>query len=229
MNISDLVVILILALCVLIGWKRGLMLSVVSSLSIVIAIVLAIVLNPIVAKGLNATGLPETFSNGIYEKLEEISEEKFENAASVEGGKLVEEMQLPSFIEDYLEKNVDGLHSSGAFGTVARSISDSAAALLIRIISMIIVFVLVIILMIVLKIVIKGVRQLPVIKQFDKAGGLIFGFVQGLLILCVLALLLCLFSSTKGFEPVVLRVEHSLIAKFFYENNFLGMLIARFF
>ena len=44
-----------------------------------------------------------------------------------------------------------------------------------------------------------------------------------------MALLLCLFSSTKGFEPVVLRVEHSLIAKFFYENNFLGMLIARFF
>ena len=71
--------------------------------------------------------------------------------------------------------------------------------------------------------------MLPVLKQADAVGGVLIGFVQGVLFICVLALLLSVFSSTQSMRGIVSAVEDSHIAKYIYENNFIGQIISRLF
>jgi len=72
----------------------------------------------------------------------------------------------------------------------------------------------------------KVVTRLPVIKQLDKLGGGIFGFLQGAVIIyAVFALLLLInpvgnFAAPEQFALIHNAIDNSTVASVMYNNNF---------
>lgn len=77
----------------------------------------------------------------------------------------------------------------------------------------------------VLKMLIKLIQQLPVIKQLNGLGGLIVGLVGGVLIVCVFAVFLRTFGDNETVASLVKTVDQSVIMKFFYEKNFIELVM----
>ena len=75
--------------------------------------------------------------------------------------------------------------------------------------------------MILIKFVLQGIAKLPVFKQIDKLGGFALGAVEGLLTVYIVGAVLMLFSAAPYFKPVFESIEASIVAKFFYQNNFI--------
>jgi len=73
----------------------------------------------------------------------------------------------------------------------------------------------------------KIITRLPVLKQLDKLGGGIFGFLQGALIVyAVFALLLLInpvgnFAAPEQFSAINDAIYNSTVANLMYNNNFI--------
>ncbi len=222
---ADAAVLLIVLICIFVGKKRGLVISLFTAFSWLIAIVLAFCLRAPVAAGLRATGLEDTISSKVYEQLEEKAAAGGESLIS--GSDLAETLPLPGFVNSFLEDQLTNFHQQQAFQRVAGEISDSIASLLLNVLSFLILLVVVFVAMMVVKAALKVVRRLPVVKQADALGGVLFGAVQGVLLVCFAALLLSLFSASDSLGTVLKGVRESYIASFFYEKNFLGSILAK--
>lgn len=84
--------------------------------------------------------------------------------------------------------------------SISRSVGRKSAEFICSIIAFILVFFIVVAIMTILKSILKLATKLPVLKQADAVGGVLIGFAEGVVFLCVLALLLSVFSS---------RTEHA--------------------
>lgn len=226
MNIADIIVILIIGIFAFIGYKRGLLLSIYSFGSYLIAIFLGFILRKPVSLFINSTPIPEKIHENVYNKLLEVNESKA-GEVTVKAKDYIESLNYPSLVENFLKKNIENLETERMFTSIADEISDKVTALIVSILAFLVTVIIVLIAMLVIKALIKTARKLPVIKQFDGLGGLILGTVEGLLIVCIAVLVLYLFSSREGFKPVINMVENSLIAKFFFEKNLLANLLSK--
>lgn len=61
----DIIIVVIVLGFILVGWRRGFLLSVYALFSMIIAIVLACVLTPVVSSGLEKTGIPDKLETKI--------------------------------------------------------------------------------------------------------------------------------------------------------------------
>jgi uncharacterized membrane protein required for colicin V production len=78
----------------------------------------------------------------------------------------------------------------------------------------------------VLKIALKIAVKLPLVKQTDKIGGILVGFLQGALFVLVLLLFVSTLSSTEFMSGIVKEIENSTITAFLYESNFIGKIFS---
>ncbi len=72
---------------------------------------------------------------------------------------------------------------------------------------------------------IQALHHLPIIRQLDSFGGLLIGLAQGFLLIFVIVILLHMFSSQSFFSHVIHAVEQTRIAKFFYDKNFIQIIM----
>ncbi len=216
----DVIVVVIILGFIIGGWKRGLLLSVYSLVSLIAAIALACMLTPFVSAGLEKTGIQDRMETKISAYAESELTEHFGAGANVDSEKAADALLLPEFIMD----KISG--TDGPIQSVSQNIGRRSAELICRVIAFFIVFIIVGIILLVLKFVLKLAARLPLIKQADAVGGILIGFAQGILFVCVLALLLSVFSSAESVRSLISAVDRSHIAKFFYENNFIGKIIS---
>lgn len=221
----DIIVVVLVLGFILIGWKRGFLLSIYSLFSVVIAIILACVLSSVVSSGIQKTGLPNKLETKISSYVETELTEKFGANADVNAEQAAEELPLPEFIAG---KIADSIKENAAqpIQSISKSIGVKSADFVCSVIAFTLVFFIVMVAMIVIRSVLKLATKLPVIKQADTVGGILIGFAEGVLLICVLALLLSIFSSAECMRPIVSAVEGSHIAKYIYETNFIGKFIS---
>jgi uncharacterized membrane protein required for colicin V production len=68
--------------------------------------------------------------------------------------------------------------------------------------------------------VLNATAKLPVIKQFNKLGGLIFGLVKGVLFLYIIfAILTLIIPVLPSSSPIVTAIDKSIFAAGFYKYN----------
>ena len=68
------------------------------------------------------------------------------------------------------------------------------------------------------------IAKLPVIKQFDKLGGVIYGLLEGLIIIYViLAIISFVAPMTNG--NIVTAIDEAFIGSMLYNNNLLLKII----
>ena len=65
------------------------------------------------------------------------------------------------------------------------------------------------------------ITSLPLIKQFNEVGGVVYGIIKGLLIVYVILAIVFLIIMISGKGTLSEIISSSYITKFFYNNNIL--------
>lgn len=204
--IVDILIIAIIALFIFWGYHRGLIGVAFKIITFFAAIIIALLLyKPVSNIIIEKTQIDENIENSIIEKFsskedEQIKEEDIENMSEV----------LVNYIKNYTSEVQDATVSMVAKQVSTLSINVAVAIGL---------FILTKILLIIFKALSKILAELPVIKQFDKTGGIIYGLLEGILvILVILAIISLCASMIENFE-IVSSINNSYIGKFLYNNN----------
>ena len=85
----------------------------------------------------------------------------------------------------------------------------------------IVLFIIVRIALILLKFVAEAIAKLPIIKQCNKAGGLVYGAIRGMFMIYIFLAILFLVMSVNNSGTIANMINSSIISKVLYENNLL--------
>lgn len=207
--IVDIVIIGIILLCLIIGYVRGLTGSLIKILSFVLSIVIAFILFvPISNFIINNTQIDEKIEQSIREKLIDNSQE---------------DEKMPEAITDYIGQKVEQA-TDGAKEAIINSTARDVSITIVKSGTWIILFIIARILLIFLKFITGLIARLPVIKQFDKLGGSIYGILEGLVIVYVLLAIIS-FASPVVDGNLIKEIEKSNVGSVMYNDNLLLKII----
>ena len=129
-----------------------------------------------------------------------------------------EQQEEPVGIQKYIAKQMEKTASDSkeyAIEAVADTISIEA----VQILTAIILFIAIRIIIVFLKFLTNSIANLPIIKQFNELGGVLYGLIKGLIIIYVILTILFFVVSINGNGIISNAIENSYITKFLYENN----------
>ena len=195
--VVDLIIIGIILLSVFLAYRKGLILLAVGLVSFLIAIVVTVVLyRPIANLVINVTGIDEAIENSIYEQANDMLKQDNEQVGMIVDAAKNE--MLPQTARTLAVNIVTG----GVF---------------------LVLFVAVKVALIFVKALAKLVAKLPIIKQLDKTGGIIYGLLRGFLIVYVALFIISIAGNINPNNSVHKEVENSALVKVMYENNILNV------
>lgn len=203
--LMDIVLVAILVLNVIIGYKKGLINVIFNICAFLLAIVITIILyKPVSNIIIENTNIKENIKSTII------------NNNPNEATK--EEKTNTNDIQKYIENTVQGV-ADDAKEKATETVAETIAIKVVEIITCIILFILTRIILILLKFVTETIANLPLIKQFNEIGGLVYGVIKGLIIIYILLTILFLVVSINGNGAIANSIEESNITKFLYNNN----------
>ena len=219
----DIGFVIIILLCVVLGYKKGFFKSIAGFIGAVIAMFLAWVLAGLIANALYQGIFREKLIDHISAVLSNDALASFpEKAAQVVAN-------LPGFLSNTL--NNQGITSSqieqslqaagnNAAPATADLISPAVIWLLQLLLTVILFFILVILVRLVIKL-IGNVFRLPVLRQVDGILGGLFGIFKGVVYIFLVCILLQLLMPVIGnsSEPMKQVLDNSFIYQFIFYNN----------
>lgn len=224
-NTLTIVVLAILIISTLIGIKKGLIRTILSLLSIVIALVFAWILYPHVSSLL---GQYEPLNQAIYEPVNEFFSEQIPDLfadmtasiGSTEQNTLIDELPLPQLIKDTLSlnNNPDAYEALGVDNFI-EYLSTTVTSLILQALSLLLTLLIALIGLHLLMKVTDLVAKLPVIHSMNALGGGIAGLVCGYLIMQILFLLITTFSGTSWGMSLMQQIQESSILTFLYNSS----------
>lgn len=208
--IVDLVILAIFIICIIIGYVRGLTGSLIKILSFVLSIVIAFILFiPISNLIIENTQIDENLEQSIREMII--------------GNGQNEEENMPQAITDYIGQKVEGA-ADDAKEAIADSTANEVAITIVKAGTWIVLFIVARILLIFLRFITSLIAKLPVIKQFDKLGGIIYGILEGLIIIYVLLAIISFVSPMLN-GNLASAIDESYVGSMMYNNNLLLKII----
>lgn len=210
--IVDLLIVAILGLFIFLGYKRGLIGVAFKMFSFVIAIVIAFILyKPISGYIIEHTTWDDSLTSSIQEMIKGDSDQTI-NQEKVEA--------TPNVISNYINSAVEKAVLD-AKSNVAQAVSQDIAINIIRAATIIALFIIARIILFFLKALSDIIADLPIVKQFNDLGGIIYGVLEGILIIFVLLGIISLFFSHTA---ITQAITTSSIGSILYNNNLLLML-----
>lgn len=209
--IIDLIIVAVIAICIIIGYVKGLTGSLIKILSFVLSLVIAFILFVPV-------------SNYIIEntQIDDMIERKIRETVITNEGEEKNET-MPTAVTDYINQKVEEATNS-AKEDIVDSTAKEVSQTIVKAGTWIVLFILARIALTLLKLISSLITKLPVIKQFDKLGGIIYGLIEGLIITYfALALISCITPMTKG--ELSEDINKSYIGSMMYNNNILLKII----
>lgn len=231
MNLVLLSFIALLLLCVLVGYKRGFIKSVLSFAGIVVAIILANVFYPYVDSFMSektpARKMVKQRVEKFVEKIDVGEDINLEAGLDVYDKELfIEDLEIPDVVKDYIRSNEKNNNNSGKkLKDYKAYIIDYMTSMVLKGISyMVAIVVAVIILLIAFSI--SGIlTDIPIVKGIDKTGGIVFGAVQAVLFMWIFMVLITLMSASDWAGELMKNIEDSTILSFIYKKNYLMKII----
>lgn len=210
--IIDLIIVGIIALCVIVGYAKGLTGALIKIVSFVLSLIIAFILYmPISNYIINNTQIDDMIQNTIRESILKNDDQT------------KKEENMPTAITDYINQKVEDA-SNSVKENVVNSTAKDVSQTIVRAGTWIMLFIIARIALIVLKFITALIAKLPVIKQFDKLGGIIYGLLEGLVITYfALALISFITPMTKG--NLSSDINKSYIGSGMYNNNLLLKII----
>ena len=205
--IVDLIIILIFALCVFMGYKRGLAKSLLKAVAAVLAIIIAIIAyKPFVNFIIEETTIDENIAYSL--------ERAFIENKSDDEKVISEDSGIPKPIVEYLNNNIDSKKDEAI-----SEVSKNASILIIDAAAIIIVYIIAKILLKIIMIFTDIFAKLPVIKQCNELGGIIYGILEAIVIILIVLTIISVITPLVGNYNLSNIIMQSHIGKFFYDNN----------
>lgn len=206
--VLDIILIALIALSIFLGYRKGLIKVAVKLFAFLIAVVVTLVLyKPVSNLIIEKTELDEKIENVI---IENGTQEIEENAGEVKEDGFIAYMQ--EYVGDTVAKTQNEIVTN-----VAEVVSVKA----INLIAIIGIFVVTRLALILLTLISDIITKLPIIKQFNKLGGTIYGVLRGLIVVYFILAIAFLIVSATGNNTILTLVDSSIITKFMYTNNIL--------
>ena len=203
--VIDLVLIIILAINIFLGYKKGLVNVIFNLCAFLVAMLITIILyRPIAGIVINNTKLYDNIrqtvlDKGILEKKDDVSQDS-------------------SDINKYIQ-----VHTYNALTDVQsnsiEAVADSIAINTVNIIVSISLFVVVRILLVFAKTFAGALAELPIIKQFNKLGGVLYGAIVGVVLIYIILTIMFFVVSINGSYDITNAIDSSIITKYLYQNN----------
>lgn len=201
---ADIIIVAILALNIIMGYKKGLVNVVFNIFAFLIAIVVTfMVYKPISEIIIKNTDIYDNIKSAII-KNNEVSQEKNNK----------ENSNIQKYIQDTIQDTTEE-----AKAHAMEIASENIAIKVVEIITGIIIFILTRIILIVLRFLTETIASLPLIKQLNEVGGIFYGFARGLIIIYVILTILFFVISINENGKVANIINSSYITKFLYDNN----------
>lgn len=214
--IIDLIILGLILLCVFFGYKKGLTKCIIKILSFVIAIVIAVVLfKPISNFVIDNTQIDDNIKNSIVEIVSE---------DVTETGKVKEDSNLPKSIVNHINESIEtsvNETKQTVINTVAEQISKTAVNVGVAIS----LFIIARIALIFVSALSSLITDLPIIKQFDKLGGIIYGLLEALIIIFIIFAIISFISPMIEGLSLISAINKSILGSVFYNNNILMNII----
>ncbi|MBR4110245.1 MAG: CvpA family protein [Clostridia bacterium] len=246
-NISDLIVILIIALAAFLGYRKGFIKTSFRMVSFIVAIILSMILyKPVAGYIKEHTGVSEWIVSTITKEEiinnnEEIVEEEITN--DTEEIDIAEEMRSDTEeslvkeekedekkkIEDVLSnlpENVkDYIDADETINKAKEHVAIKIADTIINIMSMIIIYLVAKLLLMIVCFILDGIMQIPVLKQINEIAGLVLGILLGIIQVYTTLAVITFLSSFVEMPGLIAYIKSSLITSVLFEYNLLIALI----
>lgn len=227
MSYLDYILIGIIIICAIVALNRGLIKTVYSFFSLAIGIGLAYFLYPKVSSFLmKYTSLYITLANKAVKslKLEDMAANKVTPQDQLE---LMDQLQVPQFMKMVLKENKNPEAYNLLKATkLEEYIGGTIATIAINAITFLVVLVLSLLILKIITNALDIVSKLPVLHQLNKAGGLLIGIVQGVVLVWILCVVLSIVTTFQSNDKLLLLVNQSPVVNFFNNHNLLVSFIS---
>lgn len=205
--ILDLVILGIILLNIFICYKKGLVKLAVGLVAVLVSIILALLLyKPVSSLIIEKTEIDNKIENAIIENFTTKQDNEVE----------VNDSGFMKYIEQYVDDTVNKTKNeivTEAAGTIAVKVINIGVIILIFVVARLI--------LILLTFITDLITELPIIKQFNEIGGVLYGVVKALLIIYVILAIAFFLVYVTGNVTISEAISSSYITKFFYNNNIL--------
>lgn len=214
--IIDLIVIGIIFLSTFLGYKKGLIGVAFKIASFIIAIIITLILfKPISNFIINNTEFAQTIENTIVQKL---------STAEIENGQIKQEnSNLPEVIVNYINVGLQNTVNE-AKDSIVKIVARNLAETIIDIIVIIGLFIITRLLLLFAKAILEAISEIPIIKQFNKAGGILYGILRGLLLIYLTLAIISLILPMLDKTAILNIINNSILTKILYNNNIILMI-----
>ena len=203
--ILDVIIVAIIALNVYFCYKKGLVNLAVGLIAVVAAIIISVIFyKPITNIVVEKSNFDETIENTIVETF--VPE-------GAEGGQ-VQYVGILSFLETEIGNAINETKNEVVYET-----AHAMAVKIINLIVFIIIFTAVRVALFALTFVADVITSLPILKQLDDVGGILYGLIKALLIIYVVLAVVSVIVGFTANTTIADAISSSFITKFFYNNN----------
>lgn len=194
--IIDIVIIAFILLSIYLGYRKGLVSLAIGACTFIIALVVTLILyKPVGNLIINTTGIDEMLQNSILEKVNEVMKEDAEASNQL------------------IESAKNGLLSETS-KTLANNIVYGGV--------MLILFIGAKIALMLVKAIADLIAKLPIINQFNKLGGALYGLLRGALLVYVVLMMISVIGTVNPKNTLHESINESSLGKTMYENNVLN-------
>ena len=221
MNWLLLIIAVFVALSILDGYRRGFIKTVFSMLAMLIALVVASAGSPTLCHVLEKNDGVYNFINQKVSDTLEISSRVSENS---EQTAVIESLPLPESVKQALEDNNNDVIKEllqVSKNDFAGYITGYITCLILNAISYIILFVLTLIVVQIVANILDIISRLPVLHSINKTGGLIVGFLKGIIAVWIFFVILTIFGGTEFGKNMFEMINDSKILSYIYSHNML--------
>lgn len=190
--IIDIILVAILLLSTFLGYKKGLVKLGAKLFAGIIAIIVTIVAyRPVSGMIINNTSIDEKIEEAIIQ-----------NTTNYIGGK----SEGSNVVTDSIENQI--------LPEQAKNIAQGA----VYAVTAIVLFIVVKIVLGIVVSLLDFVANLPILKQFNEIGGIIYGLVRGVLIIGIIVLLIGIFTKINPESDLNEKIQDTFLTKIIYEN-----------
>ena len=151
-------------------------------------------------------------TNFIIENTE--LDNKIENIIIEKGVTNDENTTEDGVVDKYVTQSINNTKND-----IVKSTSAVISQKVIGIMVALLVFIGVRLLLIFAKILFNGIAKLPIIKQFNEVGGLLYGVLRGVVLVYIILAIMFFVISINSVGTIANAVNTSFIAKILYSNN----------
>lgn len=197
--VIDGVIILFILISVFLGYRKGLVSLGIHLVAFIVALVIAFILyRPIGSLIMNTTEIDESLQGAIETKLEEI---------------------VGNDDAQIVTNSIIGDIQSGAISETSRSLSMN----IIYGATIIVLFIILRIALVFISAIANWVAELPILKQANKAGGIVYGLLRGVLVTYVVLLVVGLIITFYPDGGLNEAIGQTYLAKAMMEYNILNV------